>query len=263
MLIIGERINGMFKNVRKAIKTKDKSIIHEVAKKQVAAGSRMLDVNVGPAAADDVAAMQWLVETIQEVTDVPLSIDSAKPPVLEAGLKLCKKKALINSTTGEQAKLEVLVKLAKDHNAALLGLCMDEKGIPNSVPARVEIGMKILATAMEAGIPTDDVHLDPVVLPVKFGQDQIKPMLETIKELKILSDPAPKTVCGLSNSSQGCVDRHLVNRICLVMSQAAGLDEAIADPNDKELMDAMITAELLLNKFIYCDSYLDAYRKAL
>jgi 5-methyltetrahydrofolate corrinoid/iron sulfur protein methyltransferase len=263
MIIIGEHINGMFKRVRKAIKEKDKLTIQNIAKEQVAAGAKMIDVNVGPAAADDIAAMQWLVEIVQEAVDVPLSIDSAKPPVLEAGLKLCKKKALINSTNGEPEKLYTLVELAKKHKAGLLGLCMDEKGIPNSVGARMEIGLKILAAAMEAGIPTDDVHLDPVVLPVKFGQDQIGYMLETIGELKKLSDPAPKTVVGLSNVSQGCLDRSMVNRIALVMGIAHGLDEAIADPMDTALMDSMITAELLLNKFIYCDSYLSAYRKAL
>ena len=262
MIAIGERINGMFKAVRQAIQEKDKKIIQEIAKKQVAAGARILDVNVGPAATDEVAAMRWLVETIQEVTDTPLSIDSAKPPVIEAGLKTCKKKALINSTTGEQAKLEILVGLAKKYNAGLLGLCIDEKGIPDSIQARLEIGLRILAGAMEAGISTDDIHLDPVVLPVKFGQAQTPMMFQTIRELKTLSDPAPKIVCGLSNISQGCLDRPMINRIALVMALASGLDEAIVDPLDKDLMDSMITAELLLNKFIYCESYLTAYRKA-
>jgi 5-methyltetrahydrofolate corrinoid/iron sulfur protein methyltransferase len=262
MLVIGERINGMFNAVRKAIETKDKKVIQDIAKKQVQAGAKMLDVNVGPAAADDVAAMQWLVETIQEVVDVPLAIDSAKPPVIKAGLKTCKKKPLINSTTGEMEKLTTLVGLAKEYNAGLLGLTMDEKGIPDSAQSRLEIGLRILAVAMEAGIPTDDIHLDPVFLPVKFGQAQIPIILQTIKDLKALSDPAPKTVCGLSNTSQGCLDRSIINRTILVMALAWGLDEAIADPLDKELMDAMITAELLLNKFIYCDSYLTAYRKA-
>ncbi len=263
MIVIGERINGMFKAVRKGIQEKDKKIIQDIARKEVECGARILDVNVGPAAADEVAAMQWLVETIQEVTDTTLSIDSAKPPVIEAGLKACKKKALINSTTGEQAKLETLVGLAKKYNAGLLGLCMDEKGIPDSIQARLEIGLRILACAMEAGISTDDIHLDPVVLPVKFGQSQTPMMFQTIRELKTLSDPAPKIVCGLSNVSQGCLDRPMVNRITLVMALASGLDEAIVDPMDKNLMDAMITAELLLNKFIYCDSYLTAYMKAL
>jgi len=263
MIIIGERINGMFKSVRKALKAKDKKVIQDLAKRQVQAGAKILDVNVGPAAADEIDAMKWLVETVQEAVDVTLAVDSAKPKVLEAGLKLCKKKAIVNSTTGEDAKLKTVVELAGKHKAGLLGLAMDEKGIPNSVEARVEIGLKIVAAAMEAGIATDDVHLDPVFLPVKFGQDQFGPVLQTLREFKLLSDPPPKTVCGLSNTSQGCTDRSMVNRIALVMAMANGMDEAIADPLDTQLMDAMITAELLLNKFIYCDSYLAAYRKAL
>jgi len=263
MLIVGERINGMFQDVRKAIQNKDKNTIQDLAKRQADAGARMLDVNVGPAASDQISAMKWLVETIQQAVDTPLSIDSAKPEVIEAGLKLCKKKALINSTTGEKAKLDALITLACDYKTGLLGLTMDEKGIPNSVQTRVEIGLKILSAATEAGIPTEDIYLDPVVLPVKFGQDQIGIMLQTIRELKLLSDPAPKTICGLSNVSQGCPDRSLVNRTTLVMAIACGLDSAIADPLDKQLMEAMITSELLLNKFIYCDSYLTAYKKAL
>ncbi|MFH1228081.1 MAG: dihydropteroate synthase [Planctomycetota bacterium] len=261
MLIIGERINGMFKDIRQAIQAKDKTVIQNIAKRQVQAGANMLDVNVGPAATDDVAAMQWLVETIQSVTDAPLSLDSAKPQVIEAGLKLCNQKTLINSTTGETAKLQNLLNLAVRYKASILGLCMDEKGMPNSIQARVEIGLKILAGAMEAGLTADDVYLDPVFLPVKFAQDQSSASIQTIRELKMLSNPAPKTVCGLSNISQGCNDRPLVNRTALVMAIGYGLDAAIMNPLDDELMDAMITAELLFNKFIYCDSYIAAYRK--
>ncbi|NQS99463.1 MAG: dihydropteroate synthase, partial [Candidatus Omnitrophica bacterium] len=109
MLAIGERINGMFKDVGQAIARKDKAVIQDLAKRQVAAGAGMLDVNVGPAAADAVAAMQWLVETIQEVTDAPLVLDSTKASAIEAGLKLVKKKAIINSTTAAQKKLDLLL----------------------------------------------------------------------------------------------------------------------------------------------------------
>jgi 5-methyltetrahydrofolate corrinoid/iron sulfur protein methyltransferase len=263
MLVIGERINGMFKKVGKAIREKDKGFIQELAQKQVEGGARMLDVNVGPAAADPISAIQWLVETIQEVCEVPLAIDSANPEVIEAGLKVCQKKALINSTTGEEKKLKTILELAVKYKAGVLGLAMDEKGIPSETSARTEIGLKILAACMEAGIPTEDLHLDPVVLPVKFAQPQCGVMLETIREFKLLSSPPPHIVIGLSNISQGTKIRSLINRTYLVMAIACGLDEAIFDPLDQELMNAMITAELLLNKNIYCDSYLDAYKKAL
>jgi 5-methyltetrahydrofolate corrinoid/iron sulfur protein methyltransferase len=114
---------------------------------------------------------------------------------------------------------------------------------------------------MEAGINLSDLYLDPIILPVNVAQAQVKEVLESIREFRILSDPPPKTVVGLSNVSQGTDQRSLINRIFLVMAAASGLDAAIMDPLDKELMDASITAELLLNKHIYCASFLDAYRK--
>lgn len=261
MLVIGERINGMFKDVGKAIADKDKGVIQDLAKRQVGAGAGMLDVNVGPAAADAVCAMKWLVETIQEVVDVPLALDSTKANVIEEGLKLCKKKAMINSTSAKKAKLDSLLPMAKKYNASLIALTMGESGIPRDRNERSEHAAVIVSACMEAGIPTDDIYLDPIILPVNVTQPQVMEVLESIREFKILSDPPPKTVVGLSNVSQGTENRSLINRTFLVMAQAMGLDAAIADPLDKELMDAMITAELLLNKYIYCASYLDAYRK--
>ena len=119
----------------------------------------------------------------------------------------------------------------------------------------------IVASCSEQGFPVEDLYLDPIVLPVNVAQSQMKDILETIHEFKIISAPSPKSIVGLSNVSQGTCVRSLVNRIFLTMAVAFGLDAAILDPTDKDLMDAAITAELILNKQIYCDSYLDAYRK--
>ncbi len=261
MLIIGERINGMFKDVAGAIADKDKGIIQKKAKNQVAQGADVLDVNVGPAVADALSAIKWLVETIQEVVDVPLALDSTKPEVIEEGLKIAKKKAIINSTTASQEKLDVLLPMAKQYGASLIGLTMGKSGIPRDRHQRSEFAAQIVSACMEAGINTEDIYLDPIILPVNIAQPQVMEVLESIREFRLLSDPPPKTVLGLSNVSQGTENRSLINRTFLVLAQAMGLDAAIADPLDKELMDAMITAELLLNKHIYCASYLDAYRK--
>ncbi len=261
MLVIGELINGMFKNVAKAIVNKDKVIIQKLAKEQVAAGAGMLDVNVGPAAADAVEAMKWLVETIQEVTDAPLALDSTKPQVIEEGLKLAKAKAMINSTTADKEKLDVLIPMAKQYGASLIGLTMDKKGIPRDRNQRSEFAAQIVTASMEAGLNLTDLYLDPIILPVNVAQAQAKEVLEAIREISLLSDPPPKTVVGLSNVSQGTENRSLINRTFLVMAAACGLEGAILDPLDKEMMAAVITAELLLNKHIYCSSYLDAYRK--
>ena len=261
MLVIGELINGMYKNVGNAIKNKDKAVIQDIAKRQVEAGANMLDINTGPASSDPKNALKWLIEAVQEVVDTPLALDSTKADVIEEGLKITKKKALINSANADDEKLNTLVPMAKKYGAQLIGLAMDKKGIPRDRNQRAELALKIVSSCMEQGFPLEDLYIDPVVLPINVAQPQGVEVLESIKEFKLLSDPAPKTVVGLSNVSQGTKNRSLINRTYLVMAVGSGLSGAIVDPLDKELMDALITAELLLNKNIYCDSYLDAYKK--
>lgn len=261
MFIIGELINGMYKDIGRAIKEKNKEIIQKCALDEIHAGADALDVNCGPVSRDPISDIQWLVETIQEVTDKPLALDSSKYKVIESGLKVIKNKAIINSTTADLEKLEILVPLAKQYKARLIGLTISTKGIPQTKDQRLELAATIVATCTEAGFPIEDLYLDPIVLPVNVAQSQMKDILESIHEFKIISDPAPKSIVGLSNVSQGTRVRSLVNRTFLTMAVSYGLDAAILDPKDKELMDAAITAELILNKHIYCDSYLDAYRK--
>lgn len=261
MLIIGELINGMYKAVGAAIKAKDKTVIQRLAQEQVTAGAAALDVNCGPASRDAVLDMQWLVETIQEVVDVPLSLDSTKPAAIEAGLKLARKKAIINSTSADQEKLDILIPLALRHHASLIGLTLNAKGVPKDRNQRLEMAASIVSACLEKGFPVEDLYIDPIVLPVNVAQHQAKEVLEVLREFKIISDPPPKTVIGLSNVSQGACGRSIINRTFLAMALGAGLDAAILDPLDKDLMDILITAELVLNKHIYCDSYLDAYRK--
>jgi 5-methyltetrahydrofolate corrinoid/iron sulfur protein methyltransferase len=195
------------------------------------------------------------------VTDKPLSLDSSKPQVIEAGLKVARNKVLINSTTADAEKLDILVPIAKEHNAKLIGLTISSKGIPQNKDQRLELAATIVATCVDKGFPVEDLYLDPIVLPVNVAQAQMQDILESIREFKIISEPPPKTIVGLSNVSQGTTVRSLVNRTFLVMALSFGLDAAILDPLDKDLMDAAISAELILNKNIYCDSYLEAYRK--
>ena len=261
MLIIGELINGMYTDIAKAIKEKNKAVIQKCALDQIKAGADALDVNCGPASANPISDMQWLVEAIQEVTDRTLALDSSKPQVIESGLKAAKNKVIINSTTADQQKLEVLVPLAKKYNTKLIGLAISSKGIPQNKDQRLELVASIVAYCAEQAFNLEDLYLDPIVMPVNVAQAQQNDILEAIHEFKIISHPSPKTIVGLSNVSQGTKVRSLINRTFMVMALACGLDAAILDPLDKELMDAAITSELILNKQIYCDSYLDAYRK--
>lgn len=260
MFVIGERLNGMFLDVRKGIQTKDKSIIHKVALDQVKAGASALDINVGPASDKPLETMVWLIETVQEVTNITLSIDTPKFDVMKAGLQACKNPILMNSTKGEEAKLDKYLPLAKEHNASIIGLCINEKGIPKDVNSRVETAALIAAKAMEHGIEMDKVYIDPIVMPANVAQEQSKIVLEAMSQFRLLSDPPPHIVVGLSNLGQGARERELLTRTWIVMGVFNGLDAAIMDAADKEMMDAFITAELLMGKAIYSDSYIKAYQ---
>ena len=146
MFIIGELINGMYNNIGKAIKEKDKTAIQKCALAQVEAGADALDVNCGTASKKPVDDIQWLVQVIQEVTDKPLVIDSSKPQVIESGLKAVKNKSIINSTTADIEKMSVLIPLAKQYNAKLIGLTISSKGIPQNKDQRLELAAMIVAT---------------------------------------------------------------------------------------------------------------------
>lgn len=263
MYAIGERINGMFRTVAAAIRERNPEPIQELARKQLAAGANALDVNVGPAAEDPVAAMEWLVRTIREVTDAPLAIDATKPEVIARGLELAGPGAIINSSKGQQEQLDIFLPMAVQHQASVIVLTIDEAGIPRDANGRSEIALRAVAAAMERGLELDRLMIDAVILPANVAQPTAGHVLETIRNIKLISDPPPKTMLGLSNVSQGTTQRSLINRTYLVMALAAGLDGAILDVLDTDLMDAMITAEMLLNRSVYCDDFLKAYRSAV
>jgi 5-methyltetrahydrofolate corrinoid/iron sulfur protein methyltransferase len=256
MFIIGERINGMFRSVARAIAERDEAAIAELARKQVTAGAHALDLNTGPSEGDPADVMRWLVETVQDAVPVPLSIDSPKPAVMAAGLAAARGPTIINSTTGAAERLDAILPLASEHGSSLIALTIDERGIPRNAESRAEIALGIVARVMEAGIPMDRLYLDPIVLPVSAAQDQCSAALRAIPLFRGLCEPAPHVVVGLSNVSQGTVERSLVNRTYLVMAMAAGIDAAILDSTDQELMAALRTAGVLLNQEIYCEGYL-------
>jgi 5-methyltetrahydrofolate corrinoid/iron sulfur protein methyltransferase len=261
MEIIGERINGMFKDIREGIKAKDKKPIQDWAIRQTENGATWLDINTGASAEDQMAAMQWMIEAVQEVVDTPLSLDSTNYDIIEAGLKLCKRPALINSCHADRYKIERVFPMAVKYNAKVIGLAMsEESGIPKYAENRVALAMELVAAADEFGLPLEDLYIDPLLLPVNVAQDHLVEAMETLRQVKFLSDPAPKTVVGLSNVSQRCANRGLINRTMLVMLMACGLDSAIADACDDQLMEAAATARIIMNKEIYCDSYVDLFK---
>ena len=269
MILIGERSNGMFNDVKAAIAEKNKKVIQDLAVRQTSAGAAYLDVNVGTAAADQEGTIQWLIETIQEVCSTPLSLDSQKPAVIAAGLKVINKAngVILNSTPlNKKSDAEVLDKYVAMAQSAgpkanIIALTMDKNGVPQNIDTRVEIAAQIISRATELGFDTQRLFIDTIVLPVKVPNAQGQPsnMLAAMDQIKFMSDPAPHMTIGLSNLSQGASERPLINRVFLIMAISHGLDSAIVDVCDQELMNGVATAEMLMNKQIYSDSFLKIY----
>ena len=193
MEIIGERINGMFKDIKAAIIERDKKPVQEWAIKQTNNGATWLDVNVGASATDPLDAMKWLINTIQEVVDTPLALDSTNYDLIEEGLKLCKRPALINSCHADRYKIERVFPMAVKYNAKVIGLAMsEESGIPKTADARVALAMELVAAADEFGLPLDDLYIDPLILPVNVAQDHAVEAMETLRQVKLALRPRPQ-----------------------------------------------------------------------
>jgi 5-methyltetrahydrofolate corrinoid/iron sulfur protein methyltransferase len=269
MILIGERINGMFTIVKEAIANKDKKPIQDLAEKQTKAGAAYLDVNVGTAASDQADAMKWLVETIQETCSTPLSLDSQKPAVIAAGLKVVNAEngVILNSTPlnkkSDEEIMDKYMDMAKQAGpkAGIIALTMDKNGVPQDIDTRVAIAAEIVSKAMEKDFDPQRLFIDPIILPVKVPDAQVQPgnILAAIDQIRLLAEPAPHMTIGLSNLSQGTTERSLINRIFLAMAISRGMDSAIVDVLDQALMNVVATSEMLMNKQIYSDSFLKVY----
>jgi 5-methyltetrahydrofolate corrinoid/iron sulfur protein methyltransferase len=240
VLIIGENIQILSPAVKAAIESRDAAAIQGLALRQVEAGAGILDLNIGPQKKHGVEIMPWMVETVQAVTDVPLSLDTTNLAAMEAGLGVCRAPATLNSASADPERLDSVMRLAARHGAKVIALTMGVDGIPTTTDGRAGIAMESLLPAAEAaGLVPDQVLLDPLVLTVTCNQDVAGVAVDAIRMFKMLSDPPPMTTVGLSNVSNGCPDevRGLINRTYLVMLLGAGLDSAIADPCDETLKE--------------------------
>jgi len=242
LIAIGECIHIISKDVKGAVEKRDKAFIQSLAKLQADKGADYLDLNIGPQKKAGHEVMPWMVQTIQEVTHLPLSLDSSNAAAIEAGLKVCKKTALINSTDATEERMSAMMPLAAKYNANLIALTLAKGGIPTTADARVELATeRIFTAAAQHGVPIENLWLDPLVLTVNGNQDQAQQTINAVRFFKQLADPPPKTTCGLSNVSNQCPAelRPLLNRVFMVMMAGAGLDSAILDPLDKETMEAV------------------------
>lgn len=248
MIAIGECLQIISKRVRTAIEERDKGFLQDLAKRQVEKGAQMLDLNIGPQKKAGAEVMDWLVNTIQQVVDVPLSLDTTNPEAIKAGLKVCKQKPMINSTNADPERMGVLFPLAASHDCNIIALSLRATGLPATADARVEILSEDLLPAIEQyGVPLENVYLDPLVLTVDGCQDHAPEVVKAVRIFRQISDPPFHTTCGLSNISSGAPRevRPILNRIFLVMLIGVGLDSAILDPFDDELME---TVRILENR---------------
>jgi 5-methyltetrahydrofolate corrinoid/iron sulfur protein methyltransferase len=259
MIIIGEKINIRSTAIGQAMQDRDPKPIQEMAKAQVAGGADYLDVNVGPATKGGPELMEWLVKTIQEVVDIPLSLDTGNADAIEAGLKVHKGRALINSISGEQGRLEKMLPLLKKYDADVIGLALTDAGIPRDANERVAAAVEVITALTMEGISLERLFLDPIVTPICFSQQDAMEIVEAIKLFKQINDPPIKTVVGLSNVYNGCPEevKGLIGRTFFALLAAVGLDAAIADPLEKEFMDVVKTMKVFKNDILYCHSYLE------
>jgi len=242
LIIIGECIHVISKDVRKAIEERNKPFIQDLARKQVQAGASIIDLNIGPQKKAGAEVMPWMVNAIQEVTDVQISLDTTNAVAIEAGILACKRTPIINSTDATPERLNALMPLAAKYKTQIIALTLASGGLPTSADMRIQLASEnIFPSAAQYGVETPNILLDPLVLTVNGNQDQAIQTVEATRFFKQMADPPPLTTCGLSNISNSCPPegRPLLNRVFLVMMMAAGLDTVIADPFDTKLMEAV------------------------
>ena len=259
-VVIGERINPTGRKLlAQEMKDGDFSRVEADALAQVAAGAHVLDVNAGIPLADEPALLAQAIKLVQSLTDVPLSIDSSVVEALESGLEAYQGKALLNSVTGEEERLERVLPLVKKHGAAVVAICNDDTGISTDIDVRFDVAKKIVERAADHGIPASDVVVDPLVMPVGAMADAGVQVFKLIRRLR--TELKVNTTCGASNVSFGLPNRHGLNPTFLAMAIGAGMTSAITNPLEAPLMQAVRGADVLMDHDPQCSNWITAYRE--
>jgi len=259
-VVIGERINPTGRKLlAEEMKAGNLDRVVKDAVAQVEAGAQMLDVNAGVPLADEPGILAESIQLVQSVTDVPLCIDSSIIEALEAGLSVYQGKALLNSVTGEEERLEIILPMVKKHGAAVIGISNDDSGISEDINVRYEVAKKIVERAIDHGIPKEDVVIDPLVMPIGAINQAGKQVLELVKRLR--EELKVNTTCGASNLSFGLPNRHGLNATFLPMAISSGMPCAITNPMDKEIMQAVRGANVIIGQDPECNAWIKQYRE--
>jgi 5-methyltetrahydrofolate--homocysteine methyltransferase len=259
-VIIGERINPTGrKKVLAALQEGNFDIVRQDATSQVAAGAAVLDVNAGVPGADEVALLQQVMRTVLEVTDVPLCIDTADPEALGAALSLYEGKALVNSVNGEERSLDAVLPLVKEHDAAVIGLCMDDDGIPETPEKRLAVAAKIIERAGKLGISPENVVIDPLALTMGADSNAGRIAMDAIE--LVVEEFGVNITMGASNISFGMPDRKYINAAFIAMAIHAGLTCPITNPLVMEVNTAILAADLAMGRDDYGMRWIQGYRQ--
>lgn len=260
MIIIGEKINGTIPSVKDAIAARNEDVIRNLAITQTEAGADYLDVCAGTAPEVETETLIWLMKVVQDMVDTPLCIDSPNARVIKEVLHLAKRPGLINSVSAEGDKCEVIFPLLEGTDWQVIALTCDNKGIPSNVESRVEICKGLVEKAQAHGITPDRIHIDPLVLALSADNKSLLNFTETLKQVKELY-PTIKVTSGLSNISFGMPLRKVVNQGFLTIALYAGMDSAILDPSNREMLATILAAEALLGRDRLCRNFSNAFRK--
>ncbi len=259
-IIIGERINPSGRKIlAEEMSRGDFSRVEADAIAQVQAGAHMLDVNAGIPLADEPAILAAAVQLVQSVTDVPLSIDSSIVAALEAGLSVYQGKALVNSVTGEEERLEVVLPLVAKFGAAVVAISNDETGISEDPNVRFAVAKKIVERAADYGIPREDVVVDPLVMPIGAINSAGKQVMHIVRRLR--EELKVNTTCGGSNVSFGLPNRNGINSAFLTMAIASGMTSAITSPLHAEVIQAVMGADVMMGNDPNCANWIRKYRE--
>lgn len=260
MLIIAERINSSRKKIAAAIASVNVEFIQEEAKTQDLAGADYIEVNAGTFVGAEREKLQWVIQVVQDVTDKPLCIDSPDPKVIADVLPSVKRTPIINSITLEPARMENLLPLVVEYKAKVIALCQSERMTEETAEAKVALADKILERLTKAGVPLDDIYLDPLLYPLSTNSQSARVTLDAIGTI-MKRFPGVHTVCGLTNVSFGLPARKLINRAFLAAAIMMGLDAAIIDPTDRQLYSMLKAITLVVGKDDFCTGYIKAFRE--
>jgi 5-methyltetrahydrofolate corrinoid/iron sulfur protein methyltransferase len=260
LLVIGERINSSRRQIAEAVAARDAAVIRREAKAQAAAGADYLDVNAGTFVGEEESCLKWIIEVVQEVTDLPICLDSPDPEVIKSVLPRVKGKPLINSISLEPGRLNKILPLVIEYEAKVIALCQTEDAMAETTEAKVRMAAQLVEKATSGGVPLGDLYIDPLVYPLSTNSSSALATLEAIEEI-MGQFPGVHTTCGLTNVSYGLPDRKMVNRTFLVAAIFRGLDSAILDPTDKPLYGSLKAALMVAGKDEFCMGYITAFRE--